>query len=65
MPILTALAERKAFRDQPAELRSSGEKFLIAGAPLIDGEGRFAGFRGSAAAAASAPKADTARRPIR
>jgi signal transduction histidine kinase len=52
LPILNALAERQRFENQLAELRSSGELYRIAGVPLIDGAGRFAGFRGSASAVA-------------
>ncbi len=47
LPILTALAERGRFDDQLAEL-PGGSRFLLSGVPLIDGMGRFAGFRGSA-----------------
>jgi signal transduction histidine kinase len=52
LPILTALAERGRFEGQLAEVSSGGggggERYLLAGVPLIDGMGRFAGFRGSA-----------------
>lgn len=49
LPILTALAERQKFDDQLAELRSgSRDVYRLNGVPLIDGTGRFAGFRGSA-----------------
>ena len=51
LPILTALAERKSFAGQPAELRGGRKgRYLLSGVPLIDGAGRFAGFRGAAAA---------------
>jgi signal transduction histidine kinase len=51
LPILTALAEHKSFENQAAELRGGRTgRYLLAGVPLIDGNGRFAGFRGSAAA---------------
>ncbi len=54
LPILTALAEKRRFDDQFAELRSgSRARYRLSGVPLIDGAGRFAGFRG---AAASLPK---------
>ncbi|HWH17048.1 MAG TPA: HAMP domain-containing sensor histidine kinase [Allosphingosinicella sp.] len=54
LPILGALAERRRFEDQLAELRiGSRETYLLAGVPLIDGTGRFAGFRGSAVAIAA------------
>ena len=57
LPLLTALAEHRRFDGQLAELRGGrGGRYRLAGIPLIDGGGRFAGFRGSAAALpASAP----------
>ena len=58
LPILTALAEHKSFDGQAAELRGGRKgRYLLSGVPLIDGAGRFAGFRGAAAACA-------ARRPL-
>ena len=46
LPILIALAEHARFEDQVAEI---GERrYLLSGVPLIDGMGRFAGFRGAA-----------------
>lgn len=65
MPILAALAERSRFDEQVAEL-PGGARFLLSGVPLIDGMGRFAGFRGSAArldgeAAVEAPALELAR----
>ncbi|HEX6376459.1 MAG TPA: HAMP domain-containing sensor histidine kinase [Allosphingosinicella sp.] len=51
LPLLTALAEQRRFDGQAAELRGGrGGRYRLAGIPLIDGAGRFAGFRGSAAA---------------
>ena len=48
-PILTALAEQRRFDNQLAELRGAGGgSYRLGGVPLIDGRGRFAGFRGSA-----------------
>jgi signal transduction histidine kinase len=59
LALLTALAEQRRFDGQFAELRGGrGGRYRLAGIPLIDGAGRFAGFRGSAAAlpaGASAP----------
>jgi signal transduction histidine kinase len=53
LPILTALAEQRRFADQLAELRTGNKgRFRIGGVPLIDGSGRFAGFRGSATSVA-------------
>jgi len=51
LPLLSALAEQRRFDGQIAELRGGrGGRYRLAGIPLIDGVGRFAGFRGSAAA---------------
>lgn len=51
LPILTALAEHQPFHDQPAELRGGRKgRYRLSGVPLIDGAGRFAGFRGAALA---------------
>ena len=63
LPILTALAEHKAFESQSAELRGGRKtRYLLSGVPLIDGAGRFAGFHGSAVGggAAELPAADAA-----
>ena len=48
LPILTALAEKRRFDDQLAELRGSRTRYRLDGVPLIEGSGRFAGFRGHA-----------------
>lgn len=49
LPILTALAQRRRFANQLARLRGGDERPLrLSGVPLLDGAGRFAGFRGSA-----------------
>jgi signal transduction histidine kinase len=57
LPILTALAEQKRFEGQAAELRGGAHgRYLLGGVPLIDGAGRFAGFRGSATSAPAAVK---------
>jgi signal transduction histidine kinase len=48
MPILLALARQTRFDGQLAELRDGGGHYRLTGVPLIDGQGRFAGFRGSA-----------------
>ena len=58
LPLLTALAEQRRFDGQPAELRGGrGGLYRLAGIPLIDGAGRFAGFRGSAVASTAAAPA--------
>jgi len=49
LPLLTALAEQRRFDGQIAALRGGrGGRYRLAAVPLIDGAGRFAGFRGSA-----------------
>jgi signal transduction histidine kinase len=49
LPILNALAEQRRFDEQFAELRSGARaRYRLSGVPLIDGAGRFAGFRGAA-----------------
>lgn len=52
IPILIALAEHSRFDGQLAELASApSSQYVLSGVPLIDGMGRFAGFRGSAVVA--------------
>jgi signal transduction histidine kinase len=49
LPILTGLAGKRRFDHQIVELREGrGGRYRLAAVPLIDGRGRFAGFRGSA-----------------
>ena len=49
LPLLAALAEHGRFEGQSAELRGGTQsRYLLSGVPLIDGMGRFAGFRGGA-----------------
>jgi signal transduction histidine kinase len=49
LPILAALAEQRSFHGQAAELKGGSDgRYLLSGVPLIDGAGRFTGFRGSA-----------------
>jgi signal transduction histidine kinase len=49
LPILAALAEHRRFEGQLAELRAGRKgRYMLSGVPLIDGMGRFAGFRGAA-----------------
>jgi signal transduction histidine kinase len=49
LSLLTALAEQRRFEGQVATLRGGrGGRYRLAAVPLIDGAGRFAGFRGSA-----------------
>lgn len=49
LPILTALAGHHRFEAQEAVLRGPDRaRYRLAGVPLTDGAGRFAGFRGSA-----------------
>jgi len=64
LPILTALAEHKAFEGQLAELRGGRKgRYLLSGVPLIDGMGRFAGFRGAAVAVRAHPDGAAANDP--
>lgn len=48
LPILEALATRARFEGQEALIRATGERVRLTGLPLVDGGGRFAGYRGSA-----------------
>jgi len=48
LPILEALATRAKFEGQEALIRMTGERVRLSGLPLMDGGGRFAGYRGSA-----------------
>jgi signal transduction histidine kinase len=49
LPILGALAEQRRFDEQIAILRSGSRgRYRLSAVPLIDGAGRFAGFRGAA-----------------
>ena len=48
LPILEALATRARFEGQEAQVRTTGERVRLTGLPLMDGGGRFAGYRGSA-----------------
>jgi signal transduction histidine kinase len=49
LPILTALARQQRFERQRARLRGGDEPMVqLGGVPLLDGAGRFAGFRGTA-----------------
>jgi signal transduction histidine kinase len=64
LPLLAGLAEQRRFSGQRAELRGGrGGHYRLDGLPLIDGGGRFAGFRGSATTISSAPAAP-ARSPL-
>ncbi len=66
LPMLTALAEHRSFAGQAAELRGGRKgRYLLSGVPLIDGAGRFAGFRGAAVAEADAAAAGEAGLPLR
>lgn len=59
IPILIALAEHSRFDGQLAELAAApASQYVLSGVPLIDGMGRFAGFRGSAVVAPQAEDPD-------
>ncbi|QLC24365.1 HAMP domain-containing histidine kinase [Parasphingopyxis algicola] len=56
LPILNALAEHRRFERQEAVLRPEGaQRVELTAVPLIDGSGRFAGFRGTAVAVEAKP----------
>lgn len=64
LPILTALAEHRRFDGQLAELRLAGKgRYRLSGVPLIDGMGRFAGFRGAAESVRAEPPEAPANDP--
>jgi len=49
LPLLDALAGHSRFDGQLAEVRGGSQgRYILSGVPLIDGMGRFAGFRGGA-----------------
>lgn len=48
LPILDAIAARAKFEGQEATVRTGGRRVRLTGLPLVDGAGRFAGYRGSA-----------------
>ena len=49
LPLVEALAERTSFDEQFAELRAApGRRLRLAGVPMLDEAGQFAGFRGTA-----------------
>lgn len=51
LPILNALAEHRRFERQEAILRPDGaQRVELTAVPLVDGNGRFAGFHGTAVA---------------
>jgi signal transduction histidine kinase len=54
LPILGALAGQRRFDDQLARLRGGDGMVRLGGVPLVDGNGRFAGFRGFASRAPDA-----------
>lgn len=56
LPILEALATQRRFDNQLADVRGEeGMRMRLSAVPLLDGAGRFAGFRGAAAEATEAP----------
>lgn len=48
LPLLDALAAKSRFENQVAEMRGISGRVRLAAVPLLDGVGRFRGFRGSA-----------------
>lgn len=63
LPILEALATRARFEGQEAVVRSTGERVRLTGLPLMDGGGRFAGYRGSAFRLDGEPAAPDPKHP--
>jgi signal transduction histidine kinase len=64
LPLLAAMAEHSRFDGQVAELRAGRKgRYFLSGVPLIDGMGRFAGFRGAAISAS--PKQVPPDQPVR
>jgi signal transduction histidine kinase len=56
LPMLTALAQQRRFEGQLARLRGGDERLMrLSGVPLLDGAGKFAGFRGTAEAVDTKP----------
>lgn len=49
LPLLDALAAKTRFEGQIAEMRGVSGRVCLSAVPLLDGVGRFRGFRGSAA----------------
>jgi signal transduction histidine kinase len=47
-PILDAIAARRPFEGQRAELRDDGRRLLLRGVPAFDGANAFIGYRGTA-----------------
>lgn len=62
-PILTGLAQHRAFDDQPATVRQTGRSVFLSAVPRCDAGGAFAGFLGTARsindAAPPAPQSDS------
>ncbi len=46
LPLLDALAQRRAFDEQFVTLRGTDRRFRLAGVPLLDATGQVTGFRG-------------------
>ncbi len=64
LPLLAAMAEHRGFDGQVAELRTGRKgRYRLSGVPLIDGMGRFAGFRG-ASASLSGQRSEGASGPV-
>ena len=58
LPLVSALAARRAFSGQQAVSRNDPTlKLILSGEPILDESGAFAGFQGSATGEGSAPRA--------
>lgn len=63
LPILEAIAQRAKFEGQEAVVRGGTRRVRLTGLPLVDGAGRFAGYRGSAFQLDTEPPADADAAP--
>jgi signal transduction histidine kinase len=63
LPILDALARRRAFVDQPGRLRGSGRQVVLSADLRLDRDGDFAGLIGSARVIEAAPEPITPALP--
>lgn len=63
LPILEAIAQRAKFEGQEAVVRGGTRRVRLTGLPLVDGAGRFAGYRGSAFQLDAEPPAEADAAP--
>lgn len=63
LPILEALALKRRFDGQRAAVRGEEREVVLSGTPLLDAQGRFAGFKGMARTGAPAEAAEPPPEP--